>query len=65
MTTKNEYSFPLIIIAVVLGGTIFKEFDFKNLTFEKPALAVVNILTLLMTIYFIFKKDKAKAEKEE
>lgn len=65
MTTKNEYSFPLIIIAIVLGGTIFKEFDFKNLTFEKPALAVVYILTLLMTIYFIFKKDKSKAKKEE
>lgn len=63
MTTKNEYSFPLIIIAVVLGGTIFKEFDFKNLTFEKPSLAVVYILTLLMTIILSLKKIKQKQRK--
>lgn len=62
MDTKKVYSFPMIIIAIVLGGTIFKEFDFKTLTFEKPALAVIYILTFLMTVYFIFKKDKAKKE---
>lgn len=62
MDTKKVYSFPMIIIAIVLGGTIFKEFDFKTLTFEKPALAVVYILTFLMTVYFIFKKDKEKKE---
>lgn len=65
MKTKSEYSFPLIIIAIVLGGTIFKEFDFENLTFEKPALAVVYVLTFVMTVYFIFKKDKTKANNGE
>jgi predicted ferric reductase len=60
MNNKKEYSFPLIIIAVVLGWTIFKQFDFENLKFEKPAMAVVYILTFLMTVYFILKKDKDK-----
>ncbi len=58
MSNKKEYSFPLIIISIVIGFTIFKQFDFKNLKFEEPAMAVVYILTFLMTIYFIFKKDK-------
>ncbi len=62
MAKRKGYSFPLIIIAVVIGWTIFRDFDFKNLKFEKPALAVVYILTFLMTLYFIFKKDKQKEE---
>ncbi len=60
MNSKKEYSFPLIIIAIVLGWTIFKQFDFGNLKFEKPAMGVVYILTFLMTVYFILKKDKDK-----
>lgn len=58
MSNKKELSIPLIIIAVVLGWTIFKQFDFENLKFEKPAMAVVYILTFLMTLYFIFKNKK-------
>ena len=58
MRNKKELSFPLIIIAIVLGWTIFKQFDFESLKFEKPAMAVIYGLTFLMTIYFIFKKDK-------
>ncbi len=62
MAKRKEYSLPLIIIAVVIGCSIFKDFDFEKLKFEKPALAVVYILTFLMTLYFIFKKDKPKEE---
>ena len=60
MNNKKEYSYPLIIIAVVLGWTIFKQFDFEKLKFEKPAMAVVYTLTFLMTVYFILKKEKGK-----
>ena len=63
MNKKKELSFPLIIIAVVLGWTIFKQFDFEKLKFEKPAIAVVYILTFLMTVYFIFKPNKKEEEK--
>jgi predicted ferric reductase len=60
MKNKNEYSFPLLIITVVLGWTIYKQFDFQNLKFEKPAMAVVYILTFLLTVYLILKKGKQK-----
>jgi predicted ferric reductase len=60
MSNKKGQPFPLIIIAIVLGWTIFKQFDFENLKFEKPLMAVIYILTFVMTIYFIFKKDKEK-----
>ncbi|MFD0939547.1 hypothetical protein [Pedobacter boryungensis] len=62
MNNKKGLSFPLIIIAVVLGVTIYKQFDFKSFTFESPAMAVIYILTFLMTLYFLFKNPKEKQE---
>lgn len=60
MSTKKGLSFPLVIIAIVIGATIFKQFDFKTLRFDEPAMAVIYILTFLMTVYFIFKSNKEK-----
>ncbi|MBB2147087.1 hypothetical protein GM921_16400 [Pedobacter sp. LMG 31464] len=62
MSTKKGLSFPLIIIAIVLGATIFKQFDFKTFKFESPAMAVIYILTFIMTVYFLFKNNKEKQE---
>jgi hypothetical protein len=42
MNNKKGTSFPLIIIATVLGWTIFKQLDFENLRFEKPIMAVID-----------------------
>ena len=52
--------FPFGIIATVLAGAILEQFDFENLRFEKPALAVVYILTFLMTVFFLSKKTEEK-----
>ena len=58
MSNKKGQPFPFVIIAIVLGWTIFKQFDFENLKFEKPALAVVYILTFIMSVYFLDKTAK-------
>lgn len=63
MNNKKKIKFPLVIIAIVLGWTIVKQFDFENLKFEKPALAVIYILTFVMTVYIIFKKNNKEVEK--
>lgn len=60
MSNKKGQPFPFVIIAIVLGWTIFKQFDFENLKFEKPALAVIYILTFLMSVYFLVKNVKEK-----
>lgn len=60
MENKKGQAFPFVIIAIVLGWTIFKQFDFENLQFEKPALAIVYILTFLMSVYFLVKNVKEK-----
>lgn len=63
MNNKKGIPFPLLIIAIVLGWTIVKEFDFENLKFEKPAMAVIYILTFVMTVYMIFKNNNQDVEK--
>ncbi|MBX2921628.1 MAG: hypothetical protein KF746_05475 [Chitinophagaceae bacterium] len=60
MNNKKGQSFPLLIIAIVLGWTIFKQFDFENLKFEKPALAIVYILTFILSVYLLIKNTKGK-----
>ena len=60
MGDKKGLSFPLIIITVVIAWAVFKQFDSQNLRFEKPALAIVYILTLIMCLYFILTKPKQK-----
>ena len=58
MSNKKGVSFLFLIIAIILGWTIFKQFDFENLKFEKPALAVVYIITFIMSVYFLVKNVK-------
>ena len=60
MSTKKGQSFPLLIIAIVLGGTILKQFDRENLKFEEPALATVYIVTFIISVYLIVKNNKEK-----
>ena len=61
MSLKKEYSFTLIIIAVILGSSIYRQFDFEKMQFEKPVLVAVYFVAFILALYFIFKKDKPAA----
>ena len=58
MENKKTGSFIFIIIAVILGATLFKQFDFESLRFEKPWLALIYMVVFLLSIYFIVKNSK-------
>lgn len=58
MKIKIVPNFFSIIIAVIVGGALVKEFDFENLKFENPVLAVVYGITILLCIGFMIKKSK-------
>ncbi|WP_285056512.1 hypothetical protein [Pedobacter ginsengisoli] len=60
MSNKKGQPFPFVIIVIVLGWAIFKQFDFENLKFEKPALTIVYVLTFLMSVYFLVKNVQEK-----
>lgn len=60
MKYKIVPNFLFVIIAVILAGAIYKQFDFQNFKFEKPALAVVYIIVFIFCIVLMIKKAKNK-----
>lgn len=60
MKKNSTLVFVFTIIAIILGVTLFKQFDFQNLKFEKPALAVVYGITFIISIAFLLKNYKKK-----
>lgn len=58
MSNKKGLSFPLLIIAIVLGWAIYKEFSFENFEFKKPAIALVYIIAFAIAVYLLVKRDK-------
>ncbi len=55
METKKSSSFVLIIVALIVGVALFKQFDFQTLTCEKPALGLVYLITLIVCVSIIIK----------
>jgi hypothetical protein len=60
MKNKIKPNFFSIVIAIILGGAIYKQFDFQNFTFTKPALAIVYIFAFIICIGLMIKKSKSK-----
>jgi len=58
MENKKSLLFPLMVVVIILGVTLYKQFDFESLKFEKPALAVLYIIVFLAALYFLVKKPK-------
>ena len=58
MKYKVVLNFFFVIIAIILGVAIYNQFDFENLNFENPALAVVYIIVFIFSIGFMIKKSK-------
>ena len=45
-------------IAIILSWTLFKQFDFEGLKFKHTGLAMVYIIVLVLSVYFIVKGNK-------
>ena len=63
MKNKKGLSVVLLIPTIVIGVALFEEFDFENLTFEKPALAFVYFIGFALSIIFQFKDVRKRPEK--
>ncbi|WP_106523842.1 hypothetical protein [Taibaiella chishuiensis] len=60
MQQKRTLSFVFIIIAIIIGAALYRNFDFQNSRFKKPALAAVYLVTLAISMGFIFGKKKTQ-----
>lgn len=63
MENKKASSFVFAIIAIILGTTLYKQFDFEKLTFEKPALAALYIIVFLFSIFVLIRNAKKGSTK--
>jgi predicted ferric reductase len=60
MEKKKAVSFTFSIVAIILGVTLFKQFDFQNLRFEKTGLAIVYLIGFIISIYILINNSKNK-----
>ncbi|PCI32639.1 MAG: hypothetical protein COB60_09265 [Flavobacteriaceae bacterium] len=63
MENKKSLNFFFVIIAIILGRTLFKQFDFENLKFEHTGIAIVYIVVFVLAIYFLIKNYKKRPKK--
>lgn len=60
---KKNINWFVALVAIMLGWTLFKQFDFQNLTFEKPALAGLYMLVFVTSIYLLIRDYRKRPEK--
>ena len=63
MKNKKSLNFFFVLIAFILGLTLYRQFDFENLRFEHTGLAVVYMVAFVTSIYFLVKEYRRRPEK--
>lgn len=58
MKYKIVPSFFTVIVALIVGTSLFREFDFETMKFENPALAFIYGAVLILTFALMLKKNK-------
>ncbi|MBA4155235.1 MAG: hypothetical protein C0512_12935 [Flavobacterium sp.] len=56
-------NFFFLMIAFILGITLFRQFNFETMSFKDPALSVIYLVTFVFSI-FILIKDFIKRPKK-
>ena len=62
MEKNKAPMFTFAIVAIILGVTLFKQFDFENLKFENTALAIVYMIVFVFAIYVLIKNFISKKQ---
>ena len=60
MEQKKALTFTFSIVAIILGVTLFKQFDFKNLRFEHTGLAIIYLIVFVFSIYYLVKNARPR-----
>ncbi|UTA66187.1 hypothetical protein [Emticicia sp. 21SJ11W-3] len=55
MEKRKAPIFTLSIVAIIVGVALYKQFDFKTLQFQKPALSMVYAITFLFAVYVLIR----------
>ncbi|RCH53958.1 hypothetical protein DJ568_15575 [Mucilaginibacter hurinus] len=60
MEKKNALSFTLIVVAIILGVSLWRQFDVETFRFEKPALAVIYLIVFAASVFILIKNAVSK-----
>jgi uncharacterized membrane protein YdcZ (DUF606 family) len=60
MNYKIAPNFFCVVIALIVGAALYKQFDFQNFTVENPVLAIIYAIVFIGCIVFMIKKPKNK-----
>ncbi|GEM_PF-6006127 len=60
---KKKLSIPLLIILVIIGSAIYRNFNFEAMKFEKFWLGILYIFTFLLTLFLMIYPDKKNLQK--
>lgn len=55
MDNKKPPVFTLSIVAIILGVTLYKQFDFDTLRFENTGLAIVYIIVFVVAVFILMR----------
>lgn len=61
MESKKEINLFFVLIAFILGLTLFKHIDFKTFTLKDPVLDILYIIVFIISIYLLIKGYKKRA----
>jgi hypothetical protein len=62
MESKKAINVFFVIIAIVTGNKLIQHFDFKNFTFEKPAIDTLYLCTFIAVIVLLIKDFIKKSD---
>ena len=63
MESKKQLNFFFLFIAIILGWTLFKHFDFKNLSLKDPVLDILYLIVFIISIFWLVKDLKRQDKK--
>lgn len=56
MESKKGLNFIWLVISIILGGTLYKHFDFETKSFKMPALDAIFFITFIVAVYQLIKE---------
>ena len=63
MKNKKSLNFIFLIVAIIVGVALWKQFDVQNLKFKQTGLAIVYLITFVFSIYLLVKDYRKQPEK--
>lgn len=63
MDNKKGINLFFAFMAIILGWTLFKHFDFKTFKFADPYLDIIYLIVFIISIYLIIKNRNKRPEK--